>query len=109
MKNFGEDFLRNFAADLDEIQYVQIIFKGKNSADFFFFLMYIINIVLCRDTCEPICFKLGMVLDTTTLYSLIPVCMALMFTQGHGGTGKLELVQSLCCKVAWSNSKVDDD
>ena len=31
-----------------------------------------------------------------------------MFTQGHRVTGKLELVQSLCCKVAWSNWDVQD-
>ena len=41
-------------------------------------------------------------LNTTTLFSRIPVLMALMFTQGHTDTGKLDLefVQSFCCKVA---------
>ena len=31
-----------------------------------------------------------------------------MFTQGHGVTGKLELVQSFCCKVARHNPNVCD-
>ena len=29
-----------------------------------------------------------------------------MFTQGHRARGKIELVQSLCCKAAWSSSYV---
>ena len=48
--------------------------------------------VLCLDTCEQICFKLGMMLDTTRLYSFIPAWMTLMFTQGHRFTRKLELL-----------------
>ena len=38
-------------------------------------LMYkrVTNIVLCWDTCEPICFKLSIMLDTAKFYSLIPV------------------------------------
>ena len=44
---------------------------------------YMFNIVMCLDTCEPTCFKLAMMLNTTTLYSLIPVWMTLMFIQGH--------------------------
>ena len=31
-----------------------------------------------------------------------------MFTQGHRVMGKLELVQSFCCKVAWSNTCIHD-
>ena len=69
------------------------------------FIKYMINIVLCWDICEPICFKLGMVLYMTKLYTLIPVWMTLMFTQGHRKAG---IVQSVCCKVAWSNSNVHD-
>ena len=46
------------------------------------FVKYMNNIVLCCDTCEPICFKLG-VLDMTILCSLIPAWMNLMFAQGH--------------------------
>ena len=47
-------------------------------------------------------------LDSTKLYSLIPDWMSLMFTEGHKVRGKLELVQSFCCKVNWSNSNVHD-
>ena len=72
------------------------------------FMKYMFNIVMCQDTCEPICFKLWMILDTTKLYSLISSWITLMFTQGHRFTGKLELVHSFCCKVAWSNSDVHD-
>ena len=59
-----------------------------------YFMKYMFNIVMHQDTCEPICFKLGMVLNTTKLYSLIPIWMTLMFTQGHRGTGKVGLVCS---------------
>ena len=60
------------------------------------FIKHNFNMVLCRDTC-----KLGMMLSTNKFYSL-------MYTQGHRVTGKLEFVQSFCCKVAWSNSNVCD-
>ena len=49
------------------------------------------NIVLCQETCEPICFKLGIMLDTTKLYSLIPVWM---FPQGHRIHSIVELHES---------------
>ena len=35
------------------------------------------------DACEPISFKLGMVIEITKLYILIPVWMTSTFTQGH--------------------------
>ena len=66
------------------------------------------NIVMFQDACESICFKVGMMLNTTKLYSLIPVWITLMFTQGHRVKEKLELVQSLRCEAAWSNSNVPD-
>ena len=65
------------------------------------FMEYSFNIVMLRDACERICFKLGMMLNTSKLYSLSPVWMTLVFTQGHRITGKLELVQWFCCKVVW--------
>ena len=71
------------------------------------FMKYMINIVLCWDTCE-LCFKLGMMLDMSKLYGLIPVWMSVMLTQDHRVTGKLEILQSFCCKVAWSNLIVFD-
>ena len=72
------------------------------------YIKYTINFVLCCDTWELTCFKLSMMLDMTKLYNLIPVCVILMFTEGHRVTWKLKLVQSFCCKVAWSNSNVHD-
>ena len=45
------------------------------------FMEYSFNIVMCQDTCEPIHFKLNMVLNTTKLYGWIPVWVTLMFTQ----------------------------
>ena len=38
-----------------------------------------------------------MVLNTTKLYSLIPVWMTLMFTYDHRVMANLEFVQSFCC------------
>ena len=35
--------------------------------------VYTFSIVMCQDTCERLCFKLGMMLNTTIVYSLIPV------------------------------------
>ena len=66
------------------------------------------NIGMCQNTWEPICFKLGMMLNTTKLYSWNPIWMSLMFTQGHRVTGNMELVQSFCCEVAWRYSNVRD-
>ena len=66
------------------------------------FMKCTFNIVMCQNTCELICFELGGMLNTTKLYSLISVWMALVFTQGHRRTGNLELVLSFCCRVAWS-------
>ena len=54
------------------------------------------------------CFKLGVMLDITKLYSLISVWMTLMFTDGDRVMGKLKLLQSFYWKVAWSNSNVND-
>ena len=67
------------------------------------FMRYTFSVVLCQNTCKPICFKLGRILGTTKLYSLTPVWVTLMFIQGHRVRGKLALVQSFCCKDAWSS------
>ena len=48
---------------------------------------YVLNIFVCKDTCDPICYNT----NTTTLWSLLQVWMTLMFTQGHIVTEKLEL------------------
>ena len=56
-----------------------------------------------------LCVKLGMMLDTGTLYSLCPVWMTLtLFTQGHRLMGKIELLQSFCWNFAWSSWSVCD-
>ena len=51
------------------------------------------NIVLRQDACEPICFKPGIVLDTTEVYSMALVLTTLIFSQCHRIMGKLELVK----------------
>ena len=71
-------------------------------------LEYMINTVLCQNTCELICLKLCTMLAMTKLYSLSQVWMTLMFMQGHRVTGKLQIVASSCCKVVWHSSKVHD-
>ena len=53
-------------------------------------------------------FQNGKMLDRTKLYSMILVWMTLTFTQGCTVMGKLELVQSVCCIVAWSSTNVCD-
>ena len=72
------------------------------------FMKCVINIFMCQDTCELICFKLCMRLYSTKLYNLFTVWITLMFTQGPRVTGKLEVVQLFYCKVAWSSSNVHD-
>ena len=49
--------------------------------------------VPCHDAYEQIYFKFSMMLNMTKLYSLIPVWMTLMFSQGHKVAEKLKLVQ----------------
>ena len=66
------------------------------------------NIVMCQDTHKPVCFNLGMMLNMAQLHSLIPVLMVWAFIQAHRVVGKLELVQSFCCKVTWSISNICD-
>ena len=46
---------------------------GENSADMILNYTFKFNIVMCQDTCEPICYKLGMMLDSAILFSLSPV------------------------------------
>ena len=56
-------------------------------------------ISLFSDGYKLISFQLDMV-HTTKCYSLKPVWMTLTFTQGQR---EPEIVQSICCKVAWSH------
>ena len=69
MKNFSVHFLRNFAVDVEEIWYVATTCCFVEAHAIFF--------------CEPICFKLGKMIDMTTLYSFIPVWITLIFTEDH--------------------------
>ena len=103
-------FLRKFAIHLDENQYVATnCMFAEPHARFSCtsniqgrelcwrdYIKYTINIVLCRDTCEQICFKIGMMLVTTRLYSLVPV----------PESRELKHVQSFFCKFARSNTNV---
>ena len=57
------------------------------------------NSGLCLDSYELMCFKIGVMLDMTKRYSLVPVCMTLIFSQGHKVTGRLEFVQFFCSNV----------
>ena len=72
------------------------------------FIRNTINSVLCWDTREPNCFKLGMMLDMTNPYSLIPIWMTLMFSKGHRVAGKQSLHAVILLKVAWNNSNIRD-
>ena len=124
IKSLCVHFLGNIAVDLDEIQcchgmlvcwsftqnYLykyKIVFCASDSQGRELCCDFMLNIVLCQHTCQSICFKLGMMLNTMK-WTVIPDWMTLNFTQGHGITGRQELVQSFCCKVTQSNSNVHD-
>ena len=79
---------------------VRLTFKGENSTRVVF-IKYAFNIGLLWDTCKSTRFKLGLLLVTTKFYGMIPVWVALIFTQSHRVTGKLELAQSV---VKWHKS-----
>ena len=71
------------------------------------FIMCSFKIVMCQDTYEPICCKLGVMLNTTaTLFD--SSLNDFDVTQGHRVTRKLEFVQSFCCKIVWSNWNICD-
>ena len=79
-QNFRVHFLANLS--FEEIQSVattcrfvegHATFCTSNIQGKELFMKYTSNIIMCQDTCEPICFKLGMMLNTTELYSWIPV------------------------------------
>ena len=98
-------FVANLGIDLDEIQYATTTFDLlKLMLTFFgisilkrrelwwrYFMEYTFNIVLCQDTCEPICYKLGMMLSTTKLCCLIPVWVTLMFARDDRLVGKARI------------------
>ena len=63
------------------------------STEFVFLLCIHIIVDLCQNSCESIAVKLGMMPDTTKLYSMVPVWMILTFIQGHRVTGKVVNLQ----------------
>ena len=46
------------------IGFAKVLFKGENSAGMIV-MKYMFNIIMCHDTCELICLKLGMMLNIT--------------------------------------------
>ena len=62
-------------------------------------MKYKFNITMCQDTCELIHVKLGMMLNTSRLYSLIQVWMILMLTQGLRAMGKVALSSHCVVKL----------
>ena len=84
----------------DFVHLIKIKGKELNFSDF---KKCMFKISWCSDAYEPITFKLGMMIDRTKLYILIPVSMTLTIILSHMVTRKLQLVQSFCCKVAWSS------
>ena len=54
---------------------------------------------LCLDIYELISFKLALMIDITEFYSLTLALVTLMFTQGHRGIRKPELLPSTCREV----------
>ena len=72
----------------------KVLFKEENTA-----YMILWNIPWILAWMPTLCFKLGVVLDSPTMYSLIPVWVTLTFTQGHRVSGKMKLAQSICCKA----------
>ena len=60
------------------------------------YIEYSFNFVLCFDAYEPISFKLGMMIDMTSLYCLIPVWIILTLIQGHWLMRKVEHMQLFC-------------
>ena len=72
-------FLANLSMDLVDVQNVATtcwfflkLMKGREFC-WHDFMKYMFDIIICQDTCESICFKFVMMLNTTELNSLIPV------------------------------------
>ena len=92
---------------LDYITCLRHTILVRNPLFPWFYKIYLLTLAYVR-TLMNCCFKLGMMLDMTKLYSIIPVWVTLTFSKGHRVTEKLELVQALSCTVAWSNQNVHD-
>ena len=62
------------------------------------FIKSIFKICLSSDACEPISFKLCLMISMIKHYVLIPVQITMTFTQDDTVMRKLELVQLFFCK-----------
>ena len=110
-------FSHNFITDLDEIWYTTMTFGSVQVHATFFHLtviqvreMYkgdfvrnLLSIGVHLGDYTPISFKRGMMINMTKLCMSMPGSMTMTFTQGHRIMRELELVQSFCCKGAWSS------
>ena len=92
---------------------VQLILKGDNPTLVISFKKQQTNkqadkqpfhIVLHSDSCRLIPSKLGIMIDTMTLYSLIPVWKTLTFTQGNSRHAYPSVLDCICMKIGhwWS-------
>ena len=113
---FLSPFLAQFLVDLDAVwsaamtcwcvqapaDFCSMIYFHGNELYLHYFEKTLYKIGLCLDAYELIFFKLGMMIDMTKLYILIPVLMTLTVIQGHRVMKNLEPVQSFCCEAVLS-------
>ena len=59
-----------------------------------------LNIGMHLDACEWIWFKLGVMIDTSVLYSLLLVLSTLILIQGHRSARKQNILHQLSKKVS---------
>ena len=67
-------------------------------------LWYAFHTGLRFDADEPFSLQPVVVIDISKVCSLIPVWLTLTFFPGHSVWRNLELMQSFCCKLAWSSA-----
>ena len=111
-KNFCANYLLKLSMDLDEIwRAVETCWFGKCVTFFisgnrysreriqlWWFCEKKFNFGLLTDIYRWISFKLGAMIDTTKVYSFIPVWIALTFIQGFSWIRKQKLLLSFSCK-----------
>ena len=87
-------------ADISLLYTIGIQGRNLHLSDF---VKYTSNIGLRSVTYKPISFKLGVIIDSIKLYSLIPASVTLTIIESRKVTRMLESVHSFCCKVARSS------
>ena len=105
--------LPNLSISLDEIQYIVTVCWFVDAPATFYWLcsrkrtlfawfshLYTVNVGQRRGSCERICFKVGVTLDTSKLYGVILVWKTLTISQGHRITRMLLSMESFCCNYA---------